>query len=142
MAIKSQQLRQSFLISGAGAAVLLVGFVAWLTSNRVGRVLEEQADVRGRDVATRVAAIVTQYLKERRREVVSLAGQPQLIAAVREAYAQKRAEKELIKQYLFMARIFGRARRRLARPSPEKRAARLHLQQCFQPAKIRGDQSS
>jgi methyl-accepting chemotaxis protein len=85
MAIKSQQLRQSFLISGAGAAVLLVLFVAWLTSNRVGHVLEQQADVRGRDVATRVAAIVTQYLKERRREVVSLASQPQLIAAVRAA---------------------------------------------------------
>ena len=85
MAIKSQQLRQSFLISGAGAAVLLVFFVAWLTSNRVGHVLEQQADVRGRDIATRVAVIVTQYLKERRREVVSLASEPQLIAAVRSA---------------------------------------------------------
>ena len=85
MAIKSQQLRQSFLLSGAGAAVLLVVFVAWLTSSRVGHVLEQQADVRGRDVATRVAAIVTQYLKERRREVVSLASEPQLIAAVRSA---------------------------------------------------------
>src|SRR5580765_8420427 len=85
MAIKSQQLRQSFLISGAGAAVLLVVFVAWLTSNRAGAVLEQQANVRGRDVATRVAAIVTQYLKERRREVVALASQPQIIAAVREA---------------------------------------------------------
>jgi methyl-accepting chemotaxis protein len=85
MAIKSQQLRQSFLISGAGAAVLLIVSVAWLTSNRLGRVLEQQADVRGRDAATRVAAIVTQYLQERRREVVSLASQPQLIAAVREA---------------------------------------------------------
>src|ERR1051325_9013961 len=68
MAIKSQQLRQSFLVSGAGIAVLLVLFVAWITSNRVGNVLEQQADVRGRDVATRVAAIVTQYLKERRRD--------------------------------------------------------------------------
>src|SRR6266540_211657 len=85
MAIKSQQLRQSFLLSGAGAAVLLVVFVAWLTSSHVGHVLEQQADVRGRDVATRVAAIVTQYLKERRREVVSLASEPQLIAAVRSA---------------------------------------------------------
>src|ERR1700752_3860387 len=85
MAIKSQQLRQSFLLSGAVAAVLLVGLVAWVTSNRVGAVLEQQADVRGRDVATRAAAIVTQYLKERRREAVSLAGQPQLIAAVGEA---------------------------------------------------------
>ena len=85
MAIKSQQLRQSFLISGGGAAVLLVLFVAWLASSRVGHVLEQQADVRGRDVATRVAAIVTQYLKERHREVVSLASMPQLIGSVRQA---------------------------------------------------------
>jgi len=85
MAIKSQQLRQSFLISGGGAAVLLVVFVAWLTSNRVGRVLEQQADARGRDVATRVAAIVTQYLKERHHEVASLASMPQLVASVRQA---------------------------------------------------------
>jgi methyl-accepting chemotaxis protein len=85
MAIKSQQLRQSFLISGAAAAVALVVIVAWVTSSRVGAVLEQQATVRGRDVATRVSAIVTQYLKERRREVVSLASQPQLIAAVQAA---------------------------------------------------------
>src|SRR6266540_6351880 len=85
MATRSQQLRQSFLISGAGAAVLLVVLVAWLTSNRIGHVLEQQADVRSRDVATRVAATVTQYLTERRREIVSLASMPQLIAAVRQA---------------------------------------------------------
>ena len=85
MAIKSQQLRQSFLISGAGAAVLLVVFVAWLASSRIGHVLEQQADVRGRDVATRVAAIVTQYLKERHREVVSLASMPELVDRVRQA---------------------------------------------------------
>src|SRR5882762_6410483 len=87
MAIKSQQLRQSFLISGAGAAVLLVVFVAWLTSSRVGQVLEQQADVRGRDVGMRVSAIVTQYLKERHREVASLASMPQVIAVVRRASA-------------------------------------------------------
>jgi len=87
MAIKSQQLRQSFLISGAGAAVLLVVFVAWLTSGRVGHVLEQQADVRGRDVAMRVSAIVTQYLKERHREVASLASMPQVVAAARRAGA-------------------------------------------------------
>ena len=73
MAIKSQQLRQSFLISGAGAAVLLVLFVAWITSNRVGSVLQQQADERGLDVAARSAAIVTQYMRERRREVTTLA---------------------------------------------------------------------
>jgi len=85
MAIKSQQLRQSFLISGAGAAVLLVVFVAWLTSNRVGRVLEQQAEARGRDAASRVSAMVTQYLKERRREALALASQPVIIAAARDA---------------------------------------------------------
>ncbi|MGH7520440.1 MAG: methyl-accepting chemotaxis protein, partial [Gemmatimonadales bacterium] len=110
MAIKSQQLRQSFLISGAGAAVLLVVFVAWLTSSRVGHVLEQQADVRGRDVATRVAAIVTQYLKERRREVVSLASQPQLIAAVREA-GQSAASRGLDRLPIAdLERMFGATR--------------------------------
>ena len=87
MAIKSQQLRRSVLISGSGIAVLLVAFVAWLTSSRVGRVLEQQADVRGRDAATRVAAIISQYLKERRREVVALASLPQLGSLVRQARA-------------------------------------------------------
>jgi methyl-accepting chemotaxis protein len=85
MAIKSQQLRQSFLIYGAGAALLLVAFVAWLTSSRVGQALEQQADVRGRDVATRVAAIVTLYLKDRRREIEALASTPEVIARVRQA---------------------------------------------------------
>jgi methyl-accepting chemotaxis protein len=85
MPTKSQQLRQSFLISGAGAALLLVALVAWLTSNRIGYVLEQQAHARGRDVAVRVAALVTQYLSERRREVVSLANMPQLVSVVRQA---------------------------------------------------------
>lgn len=85
MAIKSQQLRQRFMISGAGVVVLLVVFIAWVTSNRVGRALEKQADVRGNDLALRVAALVTQYLKERHREVASLASMPALIASVRDA---------------------------------------------------------
>jgi methyl-accepting chemotaxis protein len=84
MATRSQQLRQSFLISGAGTAVLLVVAVAWFTGNRAQRLLESQADARGRDAAARVAGIVTHYLNERRREVVSLANMPQLVAAVRQ----------------------------------------------------------
>ncbi|HRP35440.1 MAG TPA: hypothetical protein PLI48_06080 [Gammaproteobacteria bacterium] len=44
---------------------------------------------------------------------IVLMGVLPLVAAVREAYAQKRAEKELIKQYVFMARIFRNARRQL-----------------------------
>ena len=85
MATKSQQLRQSVLASGAGAAVILVAVVAWFTGNRAVNILERQADARGRDIAAREAALVTHYLNERRREVVSLASMPQLIAAVRQA---------------------------------------------------------
>jgi len=85
MATKSQQLRQSFLVSGAGAAVVLIAVVAWFTGNRAEHILEQQADTRGRDVAAREAALVTHYLTERRREVVSLASMPQLIGAVRQA---------------------------------------------------------
>jgi methyl-accepting chemotaxis protein len=85
MATKSQQLRQSFLVSGAGAAVLLVVAVAWFTGAGAERLLEAQADARGRDVATRVAGMVTHYLSERRREALSLAAIPQLVSAVRQA---------------------------------------------------------
>ncbi len=85
MATKSQQLRQSFLASGAGAAIALVAVVAWFTGDRAGRILEQQADTRGRDVAAREAAMVTHYLNERRREVVSLASMPQLTGALRQA---------------------------------------------------------
>ena len=47
-----------------------------------------------------------------------------LIAAVREAYAHKKAERELIKQYQFMGRIFSNARRKLdsAKDDIERRA--------------------
>ncbi|MGH7419469.1 MAG: hypothetical protein ACREKB_16980, partial [Candidatus Rokuibacteriota bacterium] len=85
MATKSQQLRQSFLASGAGAAIVLVALVAWFTGNRAEHILVQQADARGRDVAARQASLVTHYLNERRREVVSLASMPQLIGAVRQA---------------------------------------------------------
>lgn len=47
-----------------------------------------------------------------------------LIAGVREAYSHKRADKELIKQYRFMARIFASAAERLkgdARPQAQRR---------------------
>jgi hypothetical protein len=45
-----------------------------------------------------------------------------LFAGVREAYSHKRADKELIKQYRFMARVFeGAAQRLAAATSPEAR---------------------
>ena len=85
MAIKSQQLRQSFLVSGAGAAVLLVVLVAWITSNRVGHALQDEANARALDEASHAGTTITQYLRERRREAINLAGEPQIIAAARDA---------------------------------------------------------
>lgn len=46
--------------------------------------------------------------------MVAAMGVLSVAAAVHEAYAYKKADKELIKQYRFMARIFNAARRRLA----------------------------
>lgn len=46
--------------------------------------------------------------------MVAAMGALSLTAAVHEAYAYKKADKELIKQYRFMARIFSAAQRRLA----------------------------
>ncbi len=48
-------------------------------------------------------------------------GAAALFAGVREAYSHKRADKELIKQYRFMTRVFASASERLARdPTPWK----------------------
>jgi hypothetical protein len=49
----------------------------------------------------------------RRDFLIVLMGLLPMIAAIRETYAQKRAEKELIKQYVFMGQIFRNARRQL-----------------------------
>jgi len=50
-----------------------------------------------------------------RNSLIVLMGILPLIAGVREAYAHKRADKEVIKQYQFMRRIFRNAARQLAR---------------------------
>lgn len=61
-----------------------------------------------------VLAAFGNRMEEGWRDVlIVLMGVLPLTAAIREAYAQKRAEKELIKQYVFMARIFSNARRQL-----------------------------
>jgi hypothetical protein len=48
-----------------------------------------------------------------RQLLLILMGVLPLIAGVRDAYSHKRAEKELIKQYAFMAGVFAKARRLL-----------------------------
>ncbi len=67
MATKSQQLRQSFLASGAGAAIALVALVAWFTGNQAERILEQQSDARGREVAAREDIEVAELAAEAAR---------------------------------------------------------------------------
>ncbi|HET7790935.1 MAG TPA: methyl-accepting chemotaxis protein [Gemmatimonadales bacterium] len=85
MASRTQQLRQSVLVTGAVAATALVVVLAIIAGNTAGRILKAQADDRGRDVGTRVAAIVTQYLHERRHEAEALALSPAVVAAAVDA---------------------------------------------------------
>ncbi len=56
--------------------------------------------------------------------LIALMGGFPLIAAVREAYAHKKADKELIKQYRFMHRLFRNAHDRIdhATTDEQKRA--------------------
>ena len=61
-----------------------------------------------------VLAIFGHRMPENSKDIlIVLMGILPLMAAIRESYAQKRAEKELIKQYVFMGRIFRNARRQL-----------------------------
>src|SRR5437762_4860913 len=83
MLIQSQRLRRRFLVMGAGFAAVFVGVLATFTGTRASKLLRAQADQRGREVAAGVAATVTQYLTERRREILALTNQPQLLDIVR-----------------------------------------------------------
>ncbi|MDH4000646.1 MAG: hypothetical protein OEU52_05175 [Xanthomonadales bacterium] len=51
--------------------------------------------------------------EEQRRILLVLMGVLPLVAGIWDAYAHKKAEKELIKQYGFMSRVFGKARKLL-----------------------------
>ncbi len=84
MPVQSQRLRRGFLVSGAGFAAVFVGALALFAGARISKSLRDQADERGREVAFRVAGTVTQYITERRREVVALAHQPELLTVLQE----------------------------------------------------------
>ncbi len=88
MASRTPQLRQSFLLTGVGVAlVLVIGFAA-LSGNTAQRTVEQQAKDRGQDVALRVAALVNQYLRERRHEAEALAASPAVVRAAIDAAQQ------------------------------------------------------
>src|SRR2546422_11721560 len=76
MSSRTQQLRQSFLLTGAVVALVLVTGFALLSSRSVTRIVEQQANERGQDVATHTASVIGLYLRERRREAEGLAKSP------------------------------------------------------------------
>ena len=94
MATRTQQLRQSFLVTGAAVALALVVVLAVVTAHEASNTLEDLANQRGTEVAIRVASLVTSYLRERRHEAVALALSPAIIAAALDA-AQKAAARGL-----------------------------------------------
>ena len=81
MTSRTQQLRQSFLLTGAAVALVLVITFAALSGNSAQRTVEQQAKDLGQDVATRVATLVNQYLRERRHEAEALASSPAVVRA-------------------------------------------------------------
>ncbi len=81
MSSRTQQLRQSFLLTGAVSALVLVMGFALLSSRGVTRIVERQANERGQDVAAHAASLVGMYLQERRREAEALARSPAVVRA-------------------------------------------------------------
>src|SRR5216683_1791791 len=81
MSSRTQQLRQSFILTGAVVALVLVAGFALFSSRSVTRIVERQANERGQDVATHVASLVGMYLRERRREAEALARSPAVVRA-------------------------------------------------------------
>jgi methyl-accepting chemotaxis protein len=96
MARPTPQLRQSFLLTGAGVALALVIAFAALSGNSAQRTVERQAQDLGQDAATRVAALVEEYLRERRHEADALAASPAVRRAAVDAAA--RAVKQKLPQ--------------------------------------------
>src|SRR5438034_10340559 len=91
MASRTPQLRQSFLLTGVGVAlVLVIGFAA-LSGNTAQRTVEQQAKDRGQNVALRVAALVNQNLRDRRHEAEPLPPPPAVWRAPLDA-AQRAAK--------------------------------------------------
>ena len=88
MSSGAQQFRQSFMVTGAAVALVLVAGFALLSTNSATRVVERQADERGRDVATHVAALVSLYIRERRQEAEALARSPAVVRAALAASEQ------------------------------------------------------
>ncbi len=68
----------------------------------------------GVGISALLALFAHRFDADLKHTLVAVMGILSVAAAVHEAYAYKKADKELIKQYRFMQRIFGAAQRRLA----------------------------
>jgi methyl-accepting chemotaxis protein len=127
MTIQSHRLRRRFLVTGAGFAVLFVGTLAVLTAGRASKILRAQADQQGRELAARVSETVTQYLTERRREIITLANQPELTATVQQA-ADDAVQRGLDRMDIAtLERLFAR-RRQLSPEGPYLRYVRSYTE--------------
>lgn len=88
MSSRTPQARQSFLLTGAFVALVLVTGFALVSSNSTTRVVERQANDRGQDVAAHVASLVGLYLRERHQEAEALARSPAVVRATLDASQQ------------------------------------------------------
>src|SRR5213593_348777 len=94
MATQSRRLQRTFLLMGAAAVLALeIGLAAFAGASARSS-LKRLANLRGLEVGSRVAALASTYMRERRREVEALAASPAVIAAAR-AGAQQAAERKL-----------------------------------------------
>src|SRR5438874_2405184 len=110
MASRTPQLRQSFLLTGVGVALILVIGFAALSGNTAQRTVEQQAKDRGQDVALRVAALVNQYLQERRHEAEALAASPAVVRAALDAAQQAVKDKLPPLDIATLERMFNQRR--------------------------------
>src|SRR5438046_10526026 len=82
---RAPQLRQTYVLTGAVVALVVVAGFALLASRRVTTIVERQANERGKDVARHAASLVSLYMRERHREAEALARSPALVQAAVEA---------------------------------------------------------
>jgi len=80
MSSRAPQLRQTYVLTGAVVALVVVAGFALLASRRVTTIVE-----RGKDVARHAASLVSLYMRERHREAEALARSPALVQAAVEA---------------------------------------------------------
>jgi methyl-accepting chemotaxis protein len=85
MAARTLQFRRTFLIAGAGIAFVIVLIIGLLVRQTAQHTLQQLADRRGQELAGRVAALASVYVRERHHETDALATNPAVIAAAIQA---------------------------------------------------------